>query len=164
MEINEAPGDGSFWGGVVDTTGIAHNLNSTNGLITTNSFQHLAMTYDKASGVAALYRNGVAVAVTNLGVFTPQTSFDFFLGNRPSGFFTGNYFQGKMDEVSVYNRALSGSEIQSIYNAGSAGKTPDLHGTCHFHTTFQPDCSSGRHGHVQCDRKRIRAVQISMVS
>jgi hypothetical protein len=124
MEINEAPGDGSFWGGVVDTTGIAHNLNSTNGLITTNSFQHLAMTYDKASGVAALYRNGVAVAVTNLGVFTPQTSFDFFLGNRPSGFFTGNYFQGKMDEVSVYNRALSGSEIQSIYNAGSAGKTP----------------------------------------
>jgi hypothetical protein len=38
----------------------------------------------------------------------------------------GNYgehgFGGKMDEVSVYNHALSDDEIAAIYNAGSAGK------------------------------------------
>ena len=29
-----------------------------------------------------------------------------------------------MDEISIYNRALTAGEIQSIYNAGSAGKCP----------------------------------------
>ncbi|WP_136479899.1 LamG-like jellyroll fold domain-containing protein [Cognatitamlana onchidii] len=33
-----------------------------------------------------------------------------------------NYFGGQVDEVSVYNRALSETEIQGIYNAGSNGK------------------------------------------
>ena len=29
---------------------------------------------------------------------------------------------GLIDEVGIYNRALSASEIQAIFNAGSAGK------------------------------------------
>src|SRR5438309_259622 len=35
-------------------------------------------------------------------------------------------FLGLIDEVSVYNRALSASEVASIYNAGSAGKCPPI--------------------------------------
>jgi len=122
MEINESPGDGSFWGNIVDTTGTSHNFHSANGIIVPNSFQHLAMTYDKASGQAFLYRNGAVVASTNFGTITPQTSFDFFMGDRPSGFFTGIFFGGEMDEPALYNRALAASEVQAIYNASSAGK------------------------------------------
>jgi hypothetical protein len=122
LEINEHAGDGSLVGGVVDATGIAHNLFSAAGIITPNSFQHIAMTYDKASGVAVLYRNGVILATTNLGVFTPQTSFDFFLGDRPSGFFTGSYFQGEMGEIGIYNRALSVSEIQAVCTEQNNGE------------------------------------------
>lgn len=33
-----------------------------------------------------------------------------------------NFFGGEIDEVSIYNRALTESEIQSIYNAGAEGK------------------------------------------
>ncbi|MEC3907499.1 LamG-like jellyroll fold domain-containing protein [Tamlana sp. 2201CG12-4] len=33
-----------------------------------------------------------------------------------------HFFHGEVDEIGVYNRALSESEIQSIYNAGSDGK------------------------------------------
>jgi hypothetical protein len=32
------------------------------------------------------------------------------------------YYQGLMDEVSLYSRALSAAEVQSVYNAKSAGK------------------------------------------
>jgi hypothetical protein len=32
------------------------------------------------------------------------------------------FVNGRLDEVTIYNRALSSSEIQAIYNAGSAGK------------------------------------------
>lgn len=31
-------------------------------------------------------------------------------------------YQGSLDEVEIYNRALTSSEIQAIFNAGSAGK------------------------------------------
>ena len=34
----------------------------------------------------------------------------------------GEFFRGVIDEVSLYNRALSASEIRSIYEAGEAGK------------------------------------------
>ena len=32
-----------------------------------------------------------------------------------------NFFKGLIDEAQIYNRALSASEIQNIYNSGSAG-------------------------------------------
>ena len=32
------------------------------------------------------------------------------------------YFQGEMDELSFYHRALTPAEILSIFRAGSAGK------------------------------------------
>ena len=35
--------------------------------------------------------------------------------------YSGNFI-GAIDEVSVYNRSLFASEIQSIYNAGNSGK------------------------------------------
>jgi len=41
------------------------------------------------------------------------------IGRNPS---YGEYFGGAIDEVTVYNRALSAEEIAAIYNAGSAGK------------------------------------------
>jgi hypothetical protein len=31
-------------------------------------------------------------------------------------------FEGEMDELSFYHRALTAAEIQAIYRAGSAGK------------------------------------------
>ena len=36
----------------------------------------------------------------------------------------GAIFSGAIDEVQLFNRALTSAEIQSIYNAGSAGLTP----------------------------------------
>jgi hypothetical protein len=124
LELNEYNADGSLWGNIIDTSANAHEISTVGGVITTNRWQHVAMTYDKASGVAVLYRNGVMVATTNLGVFTPQTSFDFYMGSRPSGPFAGIYFNGEMDESSVYNRALTASEIEAIYAAGAGGKCP----------------------------------------
>ena len=107
-------GPGELHANVLDTAGNNHHMGSAPGAATANCFQHVALTYDKTTGMAVLYRNGVAVATQNLGIFTPQTSFALYLGVRPSGPFSGLYFQGMLDEVSLYNRALSASEIQAI--------------------------------------------------
>ena len=36
------------------------------------------------------------------------------------------FFKGLIDEVSIYDRALSASEIQTIFDTGSAGKCKDI--------------------------------------
>jgi hypothetical protein len=44
-------------------------------------------------------------------------------GRTVCGDCVGNrYFNGAIDEPSIYNRALTASEVLAIYQAGSAGK------------------------------------------
>ena len=66
-------GPGSFVGCFKDVTLAAHVVNSPPGVLQTGIFQHLAVTYDKASGEGAAYLNGVLVGQVFLGVFTPMT-------------------------------------------------------------------------------------------
>jgi len=114
---------GNLYANLTDTSGADHIFRSAGGLVAANAFQHIALTYDKASGMATLFVNGVAVAQQNLGTFTPQASFDLYLGRRPSVLPVGvPYFAGAMDEVELYSRALTPTEIAGIYNAGALGK------------------------------------------
>jgi hypothetical protein len=122
ISIQALGGIGSIFANLSDTSGVDHYLASNPNLLNTTTFQHIALTYDESTGVGKIFYNGTVVASQSLGSFTPQTSYGFYLGARVSGVGTGSYFQGLMDEVSLYNRALNDSEIQAIYSAGSAGK------------------------------------------
>ena len=109
-----------------DTNGVGHPISSPAGTMTANTWQHVGITYDRASGVATLYRNGVVVQQSNLGSFVPQTSYNLWIGYRPGDSIgTWTYHTtlgGLLDELSIYQRALSANEIKSVYNAGSTGK------------------------------------------
>ena len=79
-----------------------------------NTWTHLAVTYNGST--LTLYRNGVAVATSNVsGTLSPTTG---TLQIGASQF--GEYFKGLIDEVRIYNRALSATEIQTIYQQDSA--------------------------------------------
>jgi hypothetical protein len=114
-------GVGSIYMNVIDTSGNYHWLSSAAGIVQTGSFQHVAMTYDQTSGVASLYYNGGLVASQVLGSFVPQTSYNFYFGERVGPYPLGP-FGGAMDEMSLYNRALGAAEIQAIYVAERSGK------------------------------------------
>ncbi|MEI2725305.1 MAG: LamG-like jellyroll fold domain-containing protein [Verrucomicrobiota bacterium] len=113
-------GAGSLLANLVDTAGNYHGVQTAPGLLTPGVSQHVALSYDKATGQGKLYLNGQVVALENLGTFTPQTSYPCYLGFRPAGGVVR--YAGAMDEVSLYARALSGAEIQAIYTAGAVGK------------------------------------------
>lgn len=117
-----ADNGGSIFANLKDTAGADHSLLSPAGLLVAGIFQHVALTYSKTSGLARIYRNGVLIAEQAVGLFMPQTSFPLYLGIRPSGSFAGYFYRGKLDELGIYNRALSGEEIQAIVNAGSVGR------------------------------------------
>ncbi|HXL77455.1 MAG TPA: LamG-like jellyroll fold domain-containing protein [Candidatus Eisenbacteria bacterium] len=88
-------------------------------LLTANSFSHVAGTYDGQQ--LRLYINGALVATLAGGVSIPPNSRTLRIGADSDGLSRSN---GVIDEPSVYNRALLGSEIQGIFAAGNAGKCP----------------------------------------
>jgi hypothetical protein len=86
-------------------------------IIATGVWYHVAFTYDQSA--MKLYCNGQPVATNVIGPHVIATSTSEL---RISGADNHVYFDGLIDEPSVYNRALSASEIVALYAAGSAGK------------------------------------------
>ena len=111
-------GSGCLFANIVDTNQVFHFVISQAGLLNTSDWQHVALTYDKSSGMGRLFLNGVNVASANVGSFTPLTTPDLYLGHRLGAAF----YSGLMDELTIYNRALTANEIFSIYNADFLGK------------------------------------------
>jgi hypothetical protein len=81
------------------------------GALTANTWTHLAATYDGAT--MQLYVNGVQVASrAQTGAIATSTN-PLQIGGDS---FYGQYFAGRIDEVRIYNRALSVAEIQTDMN------------------------------------------------
>jgi hypothetical protein len=104
---------------LVGTAGERHVIQSPAGLYSSIGWQHVAVTYDKAAGVAAFYFNGTAITVTNVGSFTPRTAGDLYLG-PPSA--ASRTLGPGFDEVSLYSRALGAAEIRELMRSRNAGK------------------------------------------
>ena len=84
--------------------------------ITDTNIHHVAVT--KNGSTIIFYVDGVGyppVVYNTVFSFTTSAGIGYLPGNA------GCAFLGMMDEVSVYSRPLSASEIQGIYIAGSGG-------------------------------------------
>jgi hypothetical protein len=118
--LNQAQ-SGDVFANILDSVPNGHTITSPGGVVHAGVFQHVAVTYDRGSGIAKIYVNGSNVVSATLGSFIPNTDRDLLIGKRIDGG-AGYVFSGQIDEPTVFGRALSGSEIQSIYLAGSSGK------------------------------------------
>ncbi len=91
--------------------------------ITLNTWHHVAVS--APANNIALYIDGLEVANSARPAPITSTSNPFRIGYT-TGFwpYTNVGFKGLIDEVEIFDRALTAGEIISIYNAGSAGKCP----------------------------------------
>jgi hypothetical protein len=72
-----------------------------------NRWMHVAVTYDAATKTMKLYKNGIVVATnTNVPAYTAET---MFIGSHAG---TGSYFEGRIDEVKIWNVARTAAEIK----------------------------------------------------
>lgn len=87
-----------------------------------NTWMHLAATADGST--LSFYINGKLVASTP-GALGPANDTPLRIAASGS---CGQFFHGLLDEVAIYNRALSGEEIAAIFASGAAGKCfPSAH-------------------------------------
>lgn len=79
---------------------------------TTNAWTHIVLVYN--AGAMTLYKDNVAVATatfTHTGV--TSTTLPLYVG-RGIG---GSYFNGKIDDIGIWNRCLSACEVNDLYTS-----------------------------------------------
>ncbi len=93
----------------------------------TGQWHHVAATYDGTN--MQMYLDGQPAGSPRPAagmISMPQAGSFVTLGSENGRAFAGSgrYYQGLLDEVDIFNRALTASEIAAIYAAGSSGKCP----------------------------------------
>ena len=79
----------------------------------TNTWYHVAGVYDAAAGTMTVYLNGQVDAGAQVGTITStqqDSPENVRIGRRANG---GYLFNGRVDDVRIYDRALSATEIQA---------------------------------------------------
>ncbi|MDB6027407.1 MAG: hypothetical protein JWM68_3630 [Verrucomicrobiales bacterium] len=101
-------------------TSTGTNATLTAGSVTTNSWSHIALTYDAASSAVRLFLNGSVIASNQCLLPSVISGGSLSFGgdnSRPDYSFTG-----MLDEVSLYDRALSAAELGAIVTSDADGK------------------------------------------
>ncbi len=91
-----------------------------------NRWQHYVLTFDGSSLV--LYQNGSPDKTIAAGGSISSSSETFYIGKLIH--FSDNFqFTGDIDEVALWNKALSPAEVASLYSCGVTGVSgnPELH-------------------------------------
>jgi hypothetical protein len=102
---------------VVGVNGWTFNITS-NASVTPETWHHIALSSTDTN--VYLYINGDLEGSCARSAITSTTN-PFRIGYLLDYFYSGPEFNGLIDEVEIFNRALSAEEIAAIYAAGSAG-------------------------------------------
>src|SRR3989441_869721 len=84
-------------------------------LLSAGTWQHAAITWNAATGEVKFYMNGtLAQTIINSSVQSAPLDTDKLLVSLWLN--GGSYFAGAMDELRIYNRVLSATDILALYN------------------------------------------------
>jgi len=117
---------GSVRANVVIRTGATTIYNHYgNTVLSTDRWYHVAYTHVDGSA-PLLYIDGVLQTLTLVGGTLDNSKWwddlvtpDFYIGARLTSGALSAFFNGTIDDVRIYNRALSATEIKQLYNLGT---------------------------------------------
>ena len=87
-----------------------------------NQWHHVAYTFDNTTKVQVLYVNGKLVDVGTANKTITYDNSPLLIGAGNDNGSAGYFYQGRIDELALYARPLSGLEVEAIYTAGNVGK------------------------------------------
>lgn len=106
---------------MVYANGTYYYINSAT-ILPQNKWSFIVFTRAVANTDTRFYINGVDAGLSNnhWAAITPATGGEVYIGRRGNG----NYFHGYIDEVGVWNRALTPNEVSDLYNGGLGKSYP----------------------------------------
>jgi hypothetical protein len=110
--VSQGSAGSAFYIGITNTTGVIRcgdNWGSTGVTMPLNQWVHIALV--KSGGSATLYLNGIQKATIASGYSISSAGTNFQMATQYGGF--GEYFNGKIDEVRVWNTAKTQTEIKT---------------------------------------------------
>jgi hypothetical protein len=115
-----------------------------------NTKYHVVGVYDATAQTVSLYVNGVLEASTTTGTIPSSIGDDagqFHLGAEDHNNTPNNFYDGHIDEARVYNRALTPTEVDALYDwrPGPVGYWPMDEGSG---TTFFDRSGHGSNGTI----------------
>jgi len=118
-----AKGEGGRWrlardGGGTDVKFSGNTGNVDGNVAVNDGAWHLVVaTFDGANTTASMYIDDLAVRTTVSGATQENGDKQVMIGNNPDS--TGRAFNGLMDEVGIWDRALSAAEVAQLWNGGA---------------------------------------------
>ncbi|MEE2904417.1 MAG: LamG-like jellyroll fold domain-containing protein [Myxococcota bacterium] len=90
--------------------------------LTVGSWHNITSVYDRLAGTASIYVNGSLATTGNWSETVAVSDRSLTIGQGKWGAYD-QYFHGTVDDTALWNRALTGTEIATVYNSGTP---PDL--------------------------------------
>ncbi len=157
LVYNDSGGNWNFWTGTGGPSGAWNTM--PGGPVEIGSWTHLAVSYDDTSQTKRLYVNGsLAASNSAANLYSPNgpQSENLHIG---SGADSGGsfFFDGLIDDVALWNHALTPAEIADVMNNGVPGGPPSV-------TTFEaipPFIDSGQSTTLSWDIQNAVSVNIS---
>lgn len=122
--------DNGRWAFWTAGRGVWERLNGPS--VRQDTWTHLAISFDQATGTKTLHVDGRRVARTDAHRFAPNPARDLHIGAGDE-FGEGLFFAGLIDHATLYARALSTDEIRtdmnSVYPSDAIGRLDELAAT-----------------------------------
>jgi hypothetical protein len=105
---------------------------------------HIAVSVDVSAKTAIFYKNGIIKTSDSSGTATAVSGndVDFNIGVSTSGEDLARYFDGKIDEVRVWNDIRTGSEITNNYQTELVGNEAGLVGYWKLNNSFSDETAN----------------------
>jgi hypothetical protein len=94
---------------------------SSNSVLTSQNWIHVTYTHDNTS--AKIFINGILVNTTLISGGLQTNNLPLWFGARPNAGENSAFFNGKLDDIGIWNRALTECEIQNLYTSTNPSNT-----------------------------------------
>jgi len=132
--------NGKIQAGITNASGVRKLVQSASGLVKTNTWNQVVMTYD--GSLITVYLNGYVVASDSFSGAIRTDDALVLIGQFQGHF----YFSGLMDEVKIYDGALSAQEINNDWSSINVLRAHYKLNDLVSSTSYADSSGNGNHG------------------